>query len=181
MARKHKVVALRKSRSRRANLRFPVGKIHRLMKRRLLSSRIGATASVYMAAVMEYLTAEVLELAGIAARERRKKLITPRHIQEVVRQDEELDMVFDAVIIPGGGVLVTVEKEEILELDWDTSVKNQEIQAQAEVSASHSEEFINNVTSAQKSFAKRYKIPKKTTGASSGVGENPSKILSKVP
>ena len=135
-----------------------------------------------MAAVMEYLTAEVLELAGIAARERRKKLITPRHIQEVVRQDEELDMVFDAVIIPGGGVLVTVEKEEILELDWDRSVKNQESQAQAEeVSASHSEEFINNVTSAQKSFAKRYKIPKKTTGAAGGVGENPSKMLSKVP
>ena len=74
---------------------------------------------------MEYLTAEVLELAGITAREksgrRRKRTITPSHLKEAVWQDEELDSVFHTVIIPGGGVKVTVEKDDIRE--WDSKVR----------------------------------------------------------
>ena len=61
-----------KSRSSRAGLQFPVGRIHRLLRRGNYSERVGAGAPVYMAAVMEYLAAEVLELAGNAARDNKK-------------------------------------------------------------------------------------------------------------
>ena len=62
-----------KSRSSRAGLQFPVGRLHRLLRKGHYAQRVGAGAPVYLAAVLEYLAAEVLELAGNAARDNKKK------------------------------------------------------------------------------------------------------------
>ncbi|KAL0299214.1 UNVERIFIED_CONTAM: putative histone H2A.4 [Sesamum radiatum] len=63
------------SRSVKAGLQFPVGRIGRYLKKGRYSQRVGTGAPVYMAAVLEYLAAEVLELAGNAARDNNLKLI----------------------------------------------------------------------------------------------------------
>eukprot|EP01018_Ginkgo_biloba_P033761 Gb_25326 [translate_table: standard] len=98
------------SRSAKAGLQFPVGRIARFLKRGRYAQRVGAGAPVYMAAVMEYLAAEVLELAGNAARDNKKTRIIPRHIQLAVRNDEELSKLLGSVTISGGGVLPNINQ-----------------------------------------------------------------------
>ena len=73
------------SRSKRAGLQFPVGRIHRLLRTGRYSKQVGAGAAVYLGAVMEYLAAEILELAGNAARDNKKSRIIPRHLQLAIR------------------------------------------------------------------------------------------------
>ena len=98
----------KKSRTARAGLQFPVGRIHRLLRKGNYAKRIGSGAPVYLAAVLEYLTAETLELAGNAARDNKKMRIIPRHLQLAIRNDEELNKLMDGVTIAQGGVLPNI-------------------------------------------------------------------------
>ncbi|ORZ05036.1 putative histone H2A [Absidia repens] len=98
------------TRSARAGLQFPVGRVHRFLRRERYAPRITSCAPVYLAAVLEYLVAEMVELAGNAARDNKKKLIKPRHIQLAIRQDEELSQLLDGVTIAGGGVLPNIHE-----------------------------------------------------------------------
>ena len=96
------------SRSVRAGLQFPVGRMHRLLRKGNYAERVGSGAPVYLAAVIEYLTAEVLELAGNAARDNKKTRIIPRHLQLAIRNDEELNKLLAGVTISQGGVLPNI-------------------------------------------------------------------------
>ncbi|XP_055988138.1 uncharacterized protein LOC130040149 [Sorex fumeus] len=104
-----KARAKAKTRSSRAGLQFPVGRVHRLLRKGNYSERVGAGAPVYLAAVLEYLTAEILELAGNAARDNKKTRIIPRHLQLAIRNDEELNKLLGKVTIAQGGVLPNIQ------------------------------------------------------------------------
>ncbi len=96
------------SRSSRAGLQFPVGRVHRFLRQGNYSDRIGAGAAVYLAGVLEYLVAEVLELAGNASHDNRKARIIPRHLQLAVRNDDQLSQLLSDVTIAQGGVLPNI-------------------------------------------------------------------------
>ncbi|KDP41891.1 hypothetical protein JCGZ_26909 [Jatropha curcas] len=77
----------------------------RYLKKGRYAGRIGVGAGVYMAGVLEYLCAEMLELAGNAACHSKKSRISPRHLMLALKMDDELDKLIGNVTISSGGVL----------------------------------------------------------------------------
>ena len=63
--------------------------------------------------MIEYVTAEILELAGNTAKESGKNRIVPRHIQQAVRMDDELNKFLSNVTIAGGGVIPNVHAQAL--------------------------------------------------------------------
>ncbi|KAG1776404.1 histone-fold-containing protein [Suillus placidus] len=115
------------SRSTRAGLQFPVSRIHRMLRRANVSKRIGSGAPVYLAAVLEYLSAEILELAGNAARDNKKRRINPRHLQLAIRNDEELSKLLGDVIISEGGVVPYINPALLPAKSKKQSLDSQEV------------------------------------------------------
>ena len=118
-----KVKTKSKTRSSRAGLQFPVGRMHRLLRKGNYAKRVGGGAPVYLAAVLEYLSAEILELAGNAARDNKKSRIIPRHLQLAIRNDEELDKLLSGVTIAQGGVLPNIQSILLPKKTEDKSAK----------------------------------------------------------
>ena len=97
-----------KTGSSKAGLIFPVGRIGRYLRQGRHCERLGQGASVFLAATLEYLVCEILELAGNAAKESGRKTITPRHLQLAVRNDEELAKLMAATLISNGGYMSNI-------------------------------------------------------------------------
>lgn len=75
----------------RAGVIFPVGRCNRMIRRGRYSDRVGASAGVFMAAVLEYLCSEILELSQEQCEIMKTKTIKPKHINMAIRCDNELN------------------------------------------------------------------------------------------
>jgi len=94
----------------RAGIQFPITRIHRALKSVDRVTKVATLGAVYLGAVLEYLTAEVCELAGKACQDNHKKRITPRHIQLAIKTDEELNRLTKRVTVAEGGVVPYIHK-----------------------------------------------------------------------
>jgi histone H2A len=94
------------SKSVRAGLEFPVGRIHRLLKRKY-AGPVSETSSVYLAGVLEYLAREVLDVSAVSAKEDHRKRITNRSLYLGFQHDSDLQKLYKEmkILIPGGGVV----------------------------------------------------------------------------
>ena len=70
--------------------------------------RVGTGALVYLAAVIEYLAAEVLELAGNAAKDKKIQEYYQDIFSLATRNDEELNRLIANTLISDGGVLPNI-------------------------------------------------------------------------
>ncbi|XP_066489988.1 late histone H2A.2.2-like [Tiliqua scincoides] len=90
------------SRSYRAGLIFPVGRIDRFLRRGEYAERIGSGASVYMAAVLQYLIYDIVDMSGTMAARDKKRRISPKHLQWTIKNDVELHSLLGDVVLPQG-------------------------------------------------------------------------------
>ncbi|KAM5243478.1 histone H2A-Bbd type 1-like [Hipposideros larvatus] len=100
--RSHRPMKHAHSRSMRAELQFPVSRVDRLLREDRADryfQRLSWSTPVFLAGVLEYLTANVLELAGQEAYNHQKVLITPEHVQRVM-DSNHLNHLFEGDTTP---------------------------------------------------------------------------------
>ena len=98
------------TKSSKAGLIFPVGRCARKIRQGRYARQVGVGGGVFMAAALEYLTMEILDLAGQCADEHKKKTIQPRHLQLAIRNDDELNKLMAESLISAGGVRPNVSE-----------------------------------------------------------------------
>jgi histone H2A len=91
----------------KTGLIFPTGRVSSTLRKGKYTKRVSKSAGVYLTAVLEYLTAELLELPGKATKKNR---ITPRAITLAVRLDADLGNLLKDTTFSGGGILPTTHK-----------------------------------------------------------------------
>jgi histone H2A len=93
------------SRHVRANIIFPPSLIDKFLRNGSLS--VASLAPVYLAAVLEFITFEILDISVKNCRERKHNRITVRDMELAVRNDIELDTLFRKynIMFLGGGVV----------------------------------------------------------------------------
>ena len=95
--------------------KFSYGKIGKYCKNGRFCDRIGAGTPVFMAAVLEYITEEIVLLAETQLKaehsnSKKKERINPRHIMLAIRSDVELNKFFKSGHFCASGVKPTLEK-----------------------------------------------------------------------
>ena len=93
-----------KSRSARAGVIFPVGRIHRHLKEGRYAERISSDAPVFMAAVLQQVVEEVFKEAETRKDKASTKRLVPNNILTAIRKDRELNDIFKDIVIREGGV-----------------------------------------------------------------------------
>ena len=91
---KYKKKSKASSYSAKADLIFPVSRISQLLRDGRYAGRVMVEASVYLAAVLEYLASGILELAGECADENIEPIINSQHLQSVIREEDGLKILF---------------------------------------------------------------------------------------
>lgn len=100
------------SRTKNPKLLFPAHRAHRFLRRGNFAKRIQRKASLALAAVVEYLTLELLGLAGQMATKFGAKRIQPRHLSLAIQLDDDFRQMLAKITMAQGGVIPQFLKDE---------------------------------------------------------------------
>lgn len=117
----------RVSKSAKAGLQFPVGRVERKIREGNYGRQVSQEAPVYLAGVLEYILAEVLDTAGEITVDNKRGTINGRAIRLAIGGDAELNTLFADAIVSGGGVIPYVH--EILQPKSKKKKEQQEVEA----------------------------------------------------
>jgi len=131
-----------KSANKKAGLTFPVARVNRYIKKGRFAKRVGGNAPIFMAAVLEYVVAEVLEVAGNNALADKKHRLRPRHVMLAIEEDQDLQKLLGGVTIAGAGVAPGIQ--EFLKPKKDKISKKQ--QEKVERKAAHKKALLAEAT-----------------------------------
>jgi len=111
------------SRSKRAGVTFPVGSIHRQLKKRFRSNIVGHDTPVFMTAVLQDLAENILILAGNFALHYKKKRIIPKFLDLAITTNSDIAHLCRHPIIPhtGSGASSKV-MSQMIETSFDVTV-----------------------------------------------------------
>ncbi|KYN35130.1 Histone H2A [Trachymyrmex septentrionalis] len=87
-------------RPRRGSEMWFIGLILKYLRRGNYAENVRGDASAYLAGVLDYLAAEILDLAGVDAILEKKTRICPRHLRSCIRIDTELTRLISRVLLP---------------------------------------------------------------------------------
>lgn len=88
----------RQKRTRYQRGELPLSLVDRFLREEFHSSRLSSSALSFLTSVLEYLTSNILELAGEVAHTTGRKRIAPEDVRLVVQNNEQLRQLFK----PGG-------------------------------------------------------------------------------
>ncbi|VDM99249.1 unnamed protein product [Thelazia callipaeda] len=100
----------RRARSSRAVSNYAVRRVRRMLRESTHAGHVSSGVPVYLAAILECLTKELLERAANVALNNRDTSIDLRHLQLAARHDQELNALLAGVTISQDGVLPTEEQ-----------------------------------------------------------------------
>ncbi len=103
--------------SERAGVHFPVGRLTRMLKAGRYCPRVSSSAGAFMAAVLDYLTREIVDAAGGIAEQEKMQRLKPKHINLAVRGDVELDKLLSTTQISEGGRLAHIEAGPLMKVE----------------------------------------------------------------
>jgi histone H2A len=113
------------SKSKRADLEMPVARVGRMLKRGCYYKRLSDATPVYLAAVLEYLVGEVLDLAGDVCKNEGRKRIVPTNIFKGIQEDDGLVELFSNIVISEGGFNENVHESLLMKKKRSRSQRSQ--------------------------------------------------------
>lgn len=91
-------------------LLFPAHRARQFLRNGNYANRYGRNTPIALAAIIQYLTLEILDLTVKIALKFGRRRIQPRHLLLAIRMDDELNKILSHITVAQGGVIPMIKQ-----------------------------------------------------------------------